>query len=230
MDAEYWNQRYDQPELVWSAGPNVWVEQVSSGLHPATALDLGAGEGRNALWLAEMAGMSPRSTSPASPSRGPASLARERLGDAADRRFHGRVRRPTQLQADDRIQRSGHAHLLTDAARPTAQGHQTAASAVRAGGLLLVVAHDSENLAHGYGGPQDPSVLYTTDDITADLADVGASDRPGRTSRPCRHDRCRAAAGTRCSRRRVPASSNLTRSPQHRPQERQQHHVSPYHL
>jgi len=34
MDAEHWNHVYDQTELVWSAGPNVWVEQVTSGLAP----------------------------------------------------------------------------------------------------------------------------------------------------------------------------------------------------
>ena len=37
-------------------------------------------------------------------------------------------------------------------------------------GTLVVIAHDSDNLAHGVGGPQDPTVLYTAADITADLA------------------------------------------------------------
>jgi hypothetical protein len=49
----------------------------------------------------------------------------------------------------------------------------SAAGAVRAGGRLLVVAHDSENVARGYGGPQDPNVLYTAADVTADLATSG---------------------------------------------------------
>jgi hypothetical protein len=36
---------------------------------------------------------------------------------------------------------------------------------------MIVVAHDPDNLAHGVGGPQDPAVLYTPDDVTNDLAD-----------------------------------------------------------
>jgi len=36
-----------------------------------------------------------------------------------------------------------------------------------------VIAHDSRNLTDGTGGPQEPSVLYTASDITADIADMG---------------------------------------------------------
>ena len=52
MDAEQWDQRYDQADLVWSAAPNRWVEEVTGSLSPGRVLDLAAGEGRNALWLA----------------------------------------------------------------------------------------------------------------------------------------------------------------------------------
>ena len=40
---------------------------------------------------------------------------------------------------------------------------------LRPGGTLLLVAHDSTNLTEGTGGPQDPSVLMTADDVLADL-------------------------------------------------------------
>ena len=50
---------------------------------------------------------------------------------------------------------------------------RTAASAVAPGGLLVVVAHDSDNLAHGYGGPPDPGVLYSAADVAVDLAGSG---------------------------------------------------------
>ncbi len=38
-------------------------------------------------------------------------------------------------------------------------------NALAPGGTLLVVAHDSRNLTHGAGGPQDPAALYTADDV-----------------------------------------------------------------
>src|SRR5665811_1227266 len=88
MDAEHWNQRYDQTDLVWSAGPNMWVEQVASGLAPGAVLDLGAGEGRNALWLAEIGWHATAVDFSGVAIDRARDLARERLGDAADR-FHG---------------------------------------------------------------------------------------------------------------------------------------------
>ena len=53
MDREAWNQRYADAELVWSAEANRFLVQEVADLPPGRALDLGAGEGRNAIWLAE---------------------------------------------------------------------------------------------------------------------------------------------------------------------------------
>jgi hypothetical protein len=33
---------------------------------------------------------------------------------------------------------------------------------LRPGGRLLVLGHDVDNVAHGVGGPQDPSILHST--------------------------------------------------------------------
>src|SRR6476620_9343285 len=41
--------------------------------------------------------------------------------------------------------------------------------ALRTGGNLFLVAHDSTNLTEGTGGPQDPAVLYTAEDVLGDL-------------------------------------------------------------
>ncbi|MET0839223.1 MAG: class I SAM-dependent methyltransferase, partial [Marmoricola sp.] len=53
MDAAAWDERYAATDLVWSAGPNQFVEQALADLPPGRALDLACGEGRNARWLAE---------------------------------------------------------------------------------------------------------------------------------------------------------------------------------
>ena len=50
---QLWDERYSAPERVWSSGPNEHVAQIVAPLEPGTALDLGAGEGRHAVWLAE---------------------------------------------------------------------------------------------------------------------------------------------------------------------------------
>lgn len=51
--------------------------------------------------------------------------------------------------------------------------HRVAASAVAPGGVLLVVGHDRDNLEHGVGGPQEPDILFSADEVTADLDDTG---------------------------------------------------------
>ncbi len=35
---------------------------------------------------------------------------------------------------------------------------------------MLVVGHDLTNVEHGYGGPQDRSVLFTPQDVATELA------------------------------------------------------------
>ena len=44
---------------------------------------------------------------------------------------------------------------------------------LRPGGTFLLVAHDSTNLTEGTGGPQDPAVLMTAEDVVGDLTAAG---------------------------------------------------------
>src|SRR5262249_60827578 len=48
-----------------------------------------------------------------------------------------------------------------------------AASALAPDGMFLLVAHDLRNLEQGYGGPQTARVLYTPEDVVADLDGAG---------------------------------------------------------
>ncbi len=50
---------------------------------------------------------------------------------------------------------------------------RAAAEAVAAGGTFLLVAHDSSNLRDGYGGPQNPDVLYGALDVLGDIDGAG---------------------------------------------------------
>ncbi|KHK99451.1 hypothetical protein LK09_02000 [Microbacterium mangrovi] len=51
--AAFWEQRYAESDRVWSGRVNAVLADVATGLEPATALDLGCGEGGDAVWLAE---------------------------------------------------------------------------------------------------------------------------------------------------------------------------------
>ena len=51
--AEFWDRRYRERERLWSQNANALLVAFAEALPPGRALDLGAGEGRNAIWLAK---------------------------------------------------------------------------------------------------------------------------------------------------------------------------------
>lgn len=163
MDAQAWDGRYAASELVWSAGPNQTVVDEVSGLVPATALDLGCGEGRNALWLAE---------------HGWAVTAVDFSPVAIDKARAWATRRGVDLRllvADVTTWRPEQAFDLVLVAYLQLSWEQlgpvlaSAAEAVAPGGTFLLVAHDLTNLDGGVGGPQDPVVLQTPEQVAGAL-------------------------------------------------------------
>ena len=172
MDATDWDTRYREADLLWSQGPNLWVEQVARDLHPGRALDVAAGEGRNAIWLAER-GWSATALDFSTVALDRARrIAEERLGTGA-------ARFTTQL-ADVLVEAPAprayelvlvvYLQLVADERRKVLR---EAAEAVAPGGRLLVAAHDSDNIEHGHGGPSDPAVLYSAADVVADIEGSG---------------------------------------------------------
>ncbi len=178
MGSEEWDRRYAGTELIWTAEPNRFAEAELRDLPPGRALDLGAGEGRNAVWLA---GRGWRVTavdfSAVGLDKG-RQLAASR-GTSVDW-VHADVR-DYQPEAGA-FQLVLIAYLQLPAAELTGVLNH-AVRALAPGGTLLVIGHDVDNLTEGAGGPQDPAVLYTAELITRPLDGLTVL-RAGQVRRP----------------------------------------------
>ena len=166
MDASDWDSRYSATDTMWTEQPNTFLVEKVEGLKPGRALDMGCGEGRNALWLAER-GWSVTAVDFSE-------VAVERGRDWADRRglsVEFLVADLTEFDPEPLaydLVILFYIQLKNDDVRNILE---RAVGAVAKGGSLLVVAHDLDNLEHGYGGPPTPGVLYTTDLV---LDSIGA--------------------------------------------------------
>ncbi|MEV0249522.1 class I SAM-dependent methyltransferase [Nocardia sp. NPDC050712] len=192
MEAADWDARYAQSELVWGAPPNSTVVEHVYGMergitlrpdtpggelpeHPR-ALDLACGEGRNTLWLAthgwqvdavdySQVGIDKGRTVATRLSRSVRSRIGWHCADVTDLAAAG-ITGPYELVLMVFL------HLPAEQRRTVLR---YVADLLAPEGTLLILGHDSINLTEGYGGPQDPSILFTPGDIAADLGP--AADR-----------------------------------------------------
>ena len=180
MDSASWDRRYEGRELVWTAEPNRFLVAETETIAPGRAIDLACGEGRNAIWLAERGWQAVGADFSEVGLRKARELANRRGVNvewvAADLLDY----RPDPRAFD--LVLAFYLQVPAAERRPILHA---AAEAVAPGGTFLLVAHDSSNLQHGHGGPQDPAVLYTADDVVDDLADAGLNvERAERVERP----------------------------------------------
>lgn len=163
---DYWNERYRQKEYVWTVEPNRFLAEAVAGLEPGRALDLAAGEGRNAVWLARQ-GWQVDAVDFSDVAIGKAQDLAARSGAAGiGFAVHDLVTWRPPEQSYDLV-------TLAYFQVPSPDREQVwsaAAAAVAPGGRLVVIGHDSDNLTSGYGGPQDPAALYRADEVEAIVA------------------------------------------------------------
>lgn len=144
MDREAWNQRYADADLVWSAEANRFLVEEVADLPPGRALDLGAGEGRNAIWLAER-GWRVTAVDFSDIGLQKARRLAEARGVEVDwTEADLRSYQPAQSAFDLVV--LVYIHLPSEERRALVR---RAADAVAAGGTLLVLGHDRSNIEEG---------------------------------------------------------------------------------
>ncbi len=158
---EFWEDFYGNGTAQWSGNPNPLVVQEAEQLAPGTALELGCGQGDDAIWLA-LRGWSVTAV------------------DIADAALERAVQRAAAAGVD-RITWQRHdlaetfpvgsfdlvtaAYLHSPVELPRSEILRHAAAAVAAGGTLLIVGHAGFPCGSGH----DHIHLPTTDEVMADL-------------------------------------------------------------
>lgn len=136
--AQFWDERYGQAERVWSGNPNQRLVEEVGDMVPGTALDLGCGEGADAIWLAEQ-GWRVVATDVS------ATALERAAGAAGERGVAGLIdwqRRDLGTTfPDGEFDLVVAAYLLSPVAIPRAAIMRSAAAAVRSGGTLLILGH-----------------------------------------------------------------------------------------
>jgi SAM-dependent methyltransferase len=179
VDQRQWDEAYASRELVWTAEANRFVVEELAGLPARQALDLGTGEGRNALWLAER-GWQVTAVDFSAVGLAKAAELAARRGVTGVRWVEADLREYQPGPAAYDLALLAYVHLPPDEFGALLQ---MAASALALGGTLLVVGHDVDNIAHGHGGPQDPRILHRVQDVVAALPGL-AIQRAEQARRP----------------------------------------------
>jgi SAM-dependent methyltransferase len=166
MSNAFWDQRYAGADLAYGESPNDFLAQMADRL-PTTgrALDIGAGEGRNALFLA---------------ARGLDVLAVDQSAvgmDKAQRRARERGLKLRAQAADlhdfdaDDCSFDVISSIFVHLPRSLrARVHERIGAWLKSGGVYVLEAYAPNQIARNTGGPKDPSLLASLEVILGELA------------------------------------------------------------
>lgn len=182
MEREDWNRKHREAGVLFGAEPNRFLVAEVRDLAPGRALDLACGAGRNAIWLAERGWHVTAVDFSGAALEAARRLAARRGVDVEWVEADVRRWRPPERAFD--LVAILYLQLPTDERRAALTA---AAAAVAPGGTLLVVGHDLQNLSCGHGGPKDPQVLFTPEQVAVELSGLQV-ERAERVLRPVETD------------------------------------------
>lgn len=177
MESQHWDRRYAEADRLWSGEPDPHLVAVAAELPRGRALELGCGEGADAIWLAQQGWqVTAVDFSP---------VALERAAAAAKTRgvsvrwVQADLREYAPPRASFDLVLALYLHLAPDERRAL---HARAATAVAPEGAVLVVGHDRSQSPEA-PGPRDPDRLFTPELIAAELPGltVARAERVART-------------------------------------------------
>jgi SAM-dependent methyltransferase len=164
MQREDWDRRYAAVENLWATRPNRFLVAEVAEIPTGRALDLACGEGQNAIWLASL-GWDVTGVDYSEVAIAKANARAERAGVAVEFNSADLVEYEPKRGAYDLV-------LVLYLHIPSVERgavHAKASAALAPGGTFLLLGHDRANLTDGVGGPSDPDLLYTADEIAVEL-------------------------------------------------------------
>ncbi|MFD9124108.1 methyltransferase domain-containing protein [Kitasatospora sp. NPDC059571] len=168
---EAWEERYRSRPALWSGRPNPQLVAEATGLTPGHALDVGCGEGADAIWLAERGWRVTAvdlSTVALERAAGHAAAAGPQLA-ARIEWTHADLRDQPPAAGSYDLVTAQFMHLPGPARRDLFAG---LAAAVAPGGTLLIVGHHPSDLRTAAGPRLFPDMLFTAQEV-ADALDPG---------------------------------------------------------
>jgi SAM-dependent methyltransferase len=177
FEEPFWEERYRSHESVWSGRPNAHLVAEVSGLAPGTAIDVGAGEGADAVWLARAGWrVTALEFSRTALARG---MEADEGGGAGEEGgaaqgvpgiewVQGDARTFVPPPAGYDLVTSSFVHLPTG---QFAAFFARLVAMVAPGGTLLVGNHHPDDLANGVPRPPHPDLFVTAEEMAALLPD-----------------------------------------------------------
>jgi len=166
---ETWDARYAESDRLWSGRPNQRLVEQVTGVPPGSALDVGAGEGGDAVWLARQGWqVTALDVSEVALARTAAHAAEAGVADRVSTLHHDLMSGTPLPGVHDLVS----AQFLHPPADRFEELFGLLGDAVRPGGLLLVVGHHPEDVTSGVrAGHGHPELLFTPDKVVAALAE-----------------------------------------------------------
>lgn len=166
-DPSFWNARYAEPGWAYGQGPNAFVEAQAGRFPDGTrVLELGAGEGRNAAFLARSGC---RVTAVDTSSQGLAKLARLPGGEAVETVEADVTAWTPEGEWDGAVTTFLH---LPKSARPRL--YRLLRQAVRPGGVVVAEWYRPAHRARGlHGGPPSAEMMVTAEELAAHFPEAG---------------------------------------------------------
>ena len=169
FDEAFWNDRYRSAHALWSGKPNRHLVAEAGALPPGTALDAGAGEGADAIWLARRGWrVTAVDISGVALERAAGHGAKE--DEAVAERIEWRREDLREWVPPERAYDLVTAQYLHVPGATRRVLVARLAAAVADGGTLLFVGHHPLDLETTMPRPRQPELFFTGDDLAADLS------------------------------------------------------------